>query len=181
MRYSKAGFALIIVLLFLEIFSILSLYALENIVLEKRLADQFWRKHLMVMDAQTLLETLEKQISDNTSCLIPVSGVLELLAQTMPWWREVSCAGNFHLLQYYYVIEDLSRNTCSYIEQVEEGSVKKVRAGYFRLTLYLVNPLSVKERVMLQSVVVVPVKVDEPCNGDMNLTIHGRKSWRELI
>ena len=155
---------------------------MENIVLEKRLNDQYWRKHLMLTDAQTLLSGLEKQVSVLSGCHIPVHGAVALFSQPVSWWREVSCAGNFHLFQYYYVMEDLSRHTCSYIEQDYEDGPKKAPAGYFRLTLFLVNPDSLKETVMLQSVVVVPVEHGSAnCQDELSKVEAGRVSWRELI
>ncbi|MDR3478797.1 MAG: hypothetical protein P4M14_12300 [Gammaproteobacteria bacterium] len=179
---SCRGFVLITVLLFLQIFAILSLYALQTNLLQNKIAGQFWHKHLEQVSAEALLLSLEKNKQlDASACVVPSMSVITFTTQTIDWWQSVSCTGNFNLFQYYYVIERLGADACSYIEQANEGGSIRVKANFVRLTLLLVNQQNLNEKVMLQTVLVLASLNDEICETTPYRVTPGRQSWRELI
>ena len=182
MQRMSQGFALIIVLVFLEIFALLSLYALESRVLNHKIATQFWHKHLAQITADSLLVSLERDLIKNSIiCDMHIISNTHLLSKSLDWWRKVSCTGNLTKFQYYYAIESLPTNGCSYIEQDQDGSTKKVNVDYKRLSLLLVNKKNIKEKVLLQSVLAVPNTRVRICTANAHRVMLGRQSWLELI
>jgi hypothetical protein len=176
------GFALITVLLFLQVFAVLSLYALQTEILKNKMTGQFWHKHLEQISAEALLVQLEHNMqSDSQPCVIPVTSAVTFIHQTLDWWESVSCSGNFNSFQYYYVIERLGADSCSDIEQEDIGSANKTDINALRLTLLMVNHNNVTEKVMLQTVLLLEPKDDGVGHGNASLAKAGRQSWRELV
>ena len=178
LRYVKykyqSGIILITVLIFFQLFAILSLYALNVSLLAKKTSRRQWQHYELMNAAESLLKEAEARLLIRASaCLISEIKPEELIDRPLEWWKSVSCAGNFRAFQYYYVVEFLGEETCADIESL------KTTADYFRITL-LVTSVPLDRKIILQSTVVTSDPDPHQCNGIHREVDIGRQSWREL-
>jgi Tfp pilus assembly protein PilX len=177
---SRKGMVLIAVLIFLEIFSILGLYALQANLWENKLTQRFWVKNVMDSVAKAELVTAENRLVQSLSnCKIQSTSASILASQDIAWWRSVSCAGIFRMFQYYYVIEFLGNDPCAYLQGADESSASI--AGYYRITVLITSSYDPGQKVMLQSSMVKPAMQDRICNSRRHGVTQGRQMMRELI
>jgi Tfp pilus assembly protein PilX len=177
---SRNGMVLIAVLIFLEIFSILGLYALQANLWENKLTQRFWVKSVMESVAKVELATAESRLDQSLSnCKIQPTSASILASHEIAWWRSVSCAGIFRMFQYYYVIEFLGNDPCAYLQDVDESSASI--AGYYRITVLITSSHDPGQKVMLQSSMVKPATQDMLCNRRRHGVTQGRQMVRELI
>ena len=105
------GFVLIIVLVFMQIFAMLSLSILENHTLATKMSRAFHDKHLLFETAEKFLQSIENAISISYPyCEISVTEMSVLLMQSLDWWRESGCEEQGEKLKIYYVYEILQEN-----------------------------------------------------------------------
>jgi hypothetical protein len=177
---SRRGMVLIVVLIFLEIFSILGLSALQANLWENKLTQRFWVKNIMKSIAKAELATVEsKLITALPNCLIPVTSASILASHEIDWWRSISCAGIFRMFQYYYVIEFLGDDSCAYLSGIDE--IPASIAGYYRITVLITSSHDPGQKVILQSSIVKPITQDVICNRRRHGVAAGRQMVRELI
>lgn len=174
---SQKGFALICVLVFIQLFVILTLYSLESSAWETKITRHYREKYLLQNAAEASLKQAETSLDQaKLTCQIPAISASKLLTQPIEWWQSKSCIGNFALFHYYYVIEFAGRDDCAYIEHKSPDSV----ANYYRVTLLLTD-LKNSTRVMLQSSVIMPDAAAEvTCNSTRHPVAEGRQSWQEI-
>jgi hypothetical protein len=167
---SQHGMALIVVLIFMQILSILSWYAIETSLLEMKMAKNFGRHQIGLHIAEQILYHSEKELqAHSASCLIPISSLATLLAKPIDWWQSgITCAGNFHQFQYHYTVEFLGNDVC--------GEVGNATADYFRITLLVLNN---REKILLQSTIVKPGHSEGECIRARYQAQIGRQSWKE--
>ncbi len=173
-RY-QFGMALITVLIFLQLLAMLSLYALEASWLEMKMSRNTWQYHEASIAAENALNKVEDKLMQQTSnCLITVTSSNELLSRPLTWWQSIACTGQFNLLRYYYVIEDLEEDSCADVRQDKEV------AHYYRVTLLSVSKKISDQRILLQSTVIKQDNAKEACAEDHHTVSIGRQMWREL-
>ncbi|GEM_PF-1279574 len=178
--HKQSGMVLMLVLIFLEIFGMLSVRALQNCVLEKRITNNQFNKLFIFSSAQQIIKMAETHLeqSENVTCSIPVTPVYDLLHKSLDWWQSgISCTGNFNLFQYYYVIEFLGSDPCALIEH---GDNPQQNADYFRITLLTTNYDTLGARIFLQTTLIKAGKAKLACLGSRHAVSKGRQSWREL-
>lgn len=171
----QRGIALLIVLLFLQIFALLGLYALENTVLAEKISRLHWHEQVTLATAENILEDIEKRLqADQMSCMIPATGSQDLLNRSFSEWPSLStCTGNFHNLQYYYAVESLGQDPCATI-----GYTNKI-ADYYRITLITLAKAA-DTKIMLQGTMVKPVKNEHECRGISHSVSIGLQAWHEI-
>jgi Tfp pilus assembly protein PilX len=177
MPTQQFGFSLVIVLIFLLIFSMMGLSALEMSVMETKMSRDSWHHDQLLHEAeQALLEVESKEIKQPYFCSIPVISSQTLLAKPLSWWQSlVSCAGNFPMVQYYYVIESLGEDPCAYLDDPH------LSVDYFRVTL-LGLQVNSGAKIYLQSTLVLPHSGDSAgCNLMSHHVSAGRQMWRILF
>jgi hypothetical protein len=131
------GFILLIVMVFLLIFSALSLYGLTHAATTIKMMRREEALQIATGQAKKILRQVEN--TELELCQIPVTAAYELTNKTMAWWEKAACWGEVKRLKYYYVMEVLDKIAC---------------ANYQRITLFAL-PASVKDAtIVLQSTVV---------------------------
>ncbi len=176
MKNSQQGMVLIIVLIFLEIFFILELYAVQSNTVEMKLARNYWEKHIISSAADAVLRRLEDGLVESEGqCEIPLVSVAFLIHQPLSWWQRVSCSGEFEQYHYYSVVERLGVDACAVIRNVD------AKAEYFRLSVLLVTEDGGVARVIMQSVVARAGHSQESCQEQGHVVQLGRQSWLGLV
>jgi Tfp pilus assembly protein PilX len=168
---SQRGMALISVLLFLLIFSLLSLTAMENNILERKIHYASWRKLQMVSAAHEIMGHISQQLP--SQCMIKPTPVSQLLAQTFTTWQQSSCVGNMQGFLYYYVIEPLGSDACA--------QLINVNADYYRITLLLVDAQHITAKTILQYTVARPALTRQVCKSTIRLITGGVQTTRILL
>lgn len=121
------GYVLLVILIFLQIFSLLGLFAFMSVEMALKNTSQEWNKQKQQQIARQLLNQI--RISDATPCQIDLMPSSRLMKLPNSWWKEHGC-----LLQnkYYFLIE-------------KSGNKK-----YFRVTLVLLPERLNDIKIILQ-------------------------------
>jgi hypothetical protein len=168
-----SGFALISLLIFLEIFAVITLFCLHSASWEIKLAQARFEKNKMSQAAHTILQNVEF-LTETAACRVPITSAYQLSLQPSSWWEKHSCAGNFNLFQYYYVIERLQLDPCALLHT---GRL----AQYSRITLLTVLKADHRVKMILQSSVITAGGVSAHCETGLHNVNSGRQSLREII
>jgi hypothetical protein len=177
--FSERGMALMAVLIFLEVFSVLGLFALQGNLRESQLTHRFWAKSLMASAAKVKLTLLERQFNSGVStCQIAQTPAPVLVRHALAWWQSVSCVGIFRSFQYYYVIEFLGNDPCAYLAGFDAEPAASV--GYYRMSLLMLRDPNSGQRLILQSSIAAPVMHGAICKTQRHRVLPGRQMLREL-
>src|SRR3990167_9968437 len=169
------GFALIAVLIFMQILALFSWYVLADVLLEIKMNREVMLRYFAVQQADQWLNQAEFELLKQLPhCLLPVTTSAVLLNQPLAWWESsITCAGHFYAFRYYYVVEYLREDPCAYVEAT------KVITAYYRITLLGIFKAN-NTKVFLQSTLARPVKSSQQCNGLYRSVKLGRQTWREI-
>lgn len=172
-NFTQLGMAFMTVLIFMQIIAMLSLCAVESVLLEKHMAYDFYQHSVLFRTAEYGLRRAEQARLDE--CMIPVTAVETLLAQPLAWWQSnATCTGIFQRFKYYYVTEFLGNDACAYVLPD-----KKNTADYFRVTLLAVDHTG-NNKVFLQTTLVKPNLMPANCTEIGHAVQAGRQSWKEI-
>jgi Tfp pilus assembly protein PilX len=176
MHNKNHGYILLIVLLFIQAITLLSLYSLQNVWMEykinqydlHRLKNINLLKHVMNIIEQQLQETIP-------SCVIQTTSTEIIKSHSLDWWKTTSCTGIFQSIQYYYVLEALGDDSCAHIVQTKTSI-----AEYYRVTLLgLYNDN--ESRLLLQSTFIKASPQHSVCDGVIHPVRTGQQTLLELI
>src|SRR3990167_8258709 len=100
------GFALIAVLIFMQILALFGWYALAEVLLEIKMDREVMPHYFSVQQANQCLNQAEFELLRRLpNCLVPVTTSGFLLNQPLACWRSsVTCAGHLYAFRYYYVV-----------------------------------------------------------------------------
>ena len=165
-KKKEKGFALVIVLVMMQMLAVLSWYAIANVLLIKKSVGNTIKRHRAWYQSMQILHRLEAEVlNQNPVCLIDP---MYLVDKPLSWWQSsLTCTGNFQGLQYYYVVEFLGEDACAKVEYTQ------YIAAYYRITLFY-------ESILLQTTIAKPSLLHESCQGMHHSVMLGRQSWREL-
>lgn len=176
LRYVK-GFVLLIVLLFLQIFSLIGLYILEAGWIENKLSQNVLQKLELSNQLLYQLRLIEQEMQDHIpECKIMTTSAQELLKQPLSWWQNVACTGNMQSISYYYVIESLGEDFCAYVGHPSKGII----ADYYRLSFYGYSEVK-GEKMLLQSTFIIAHQANHLCDQQYHQVRLGRQSLSQLI
>lgn len=173
MKKTAQGFILFTVLMLMMVLSLFGLHFLDMALLEIKQNDSMLRKLQLTELSEQALSLAEKQ--DVKPCLI--QSILPQILRDNPlsWWQsQATCAGNFQLFKYYYVVESLGADPCAYIEI----NSQKLTANYFRITLMGTQD---DAKMVLQSTIAQPILGSSlHCATESHAVFPGRQMWRDL-
>ncbi len=164
-RVSK-GFSLLVVLIFLQIFAIMSLYGLTTVGIIIKMNQDNWQRDITISQARNILFSLTAV--DDLNCTIPITSPSILSKQPLSWWQQTACGGNSAGNQYYYVVEALGRNACSAVNDDEHLYL----ADYYRVTVLFSS-------IRLQGTYVKASNEIPSCHT-LHYAITGYQMWREI-
>jgi hypothetical protein len=176
MRISKYnGFALISVLFFLHLFSLMGLMSLRLALLSVKTTQRTWRQDKNIAHSNQILDELEIMLLQKLPpCQISPIPTSEFIAQSRNWWIQHACEGEHEGSRYRYVIESLGHDECAKIRYYARS------ADYFRLTL-IVYPANGSEKIMLQSTLIRPKVSRSQCDQAMHEVLLGEQMRRRLM
>lgn len=167
-KQKNQGVVLVTVLVFFQLIVMLGLYMLQTSFLSKKMSMVYWQHYHLFEVADERLQIMELN-NLTESCHIGVMNRMELLAKSFNWWQDHACIGKKGDIDYYYVIELLSRDKCMKLQPIK----------YLRITLLAYSKNKVYKE-MLQSVVIKLDNVKRDCAEDYADVHLGRQSWRRL-
>lgn len=175
---NQSGFALIIVLIFLQIIALLGIYSVESVIQAEKMSRLNAKQVLTFIQAEQILSLIEKNfLKTIPSCIIPQTPPSVLMSEPFNWWQsQERCAGIFQLFQYYYVIEKLDVDAC--IKMTFLDPDRHDIGKYYRITLLTIDKKN-EAREMLQSTIITLDNTLQRCDSDEDIFI-GRQMWREL-
>jgi hypothetical protein len=172
---SKSGFILFIVLVFLQIFSLISLYSLTMIESTMKSGNHLWQGYIFRQKSESYLHKLETYILQKNNCIIPITPAVVLKNKSSQWWQLNTCHENVNEIQYYFVVEVLGEDDCAIIE-----SSQNINAQYYRITLNAKSSQLSNSHYILQSTIALPSSNIANCDIKPHLIKQGRQSFREL-
>ncbi len=175
----SSGFVLFTVLIFLQLFVLLSFYSLQQIALTFKMHDVQWTRAQEMHVANRVLRKLEQQLLNNElNCQRPYMASTTLSQQPLSWWQQMTCQGNESGMIYYYFVEFIAHDACAMMSEVNQPQL--LIAAYYRITLRMVSAKRQQSNLILQSTVSKPVVTSSSCNATMHHVSAGRQMWREL-
>lgn len=167
------GFVLLVMLVYLQIFSLLAMNAMAVVAMQKK---QLYQGYDLIKDrlsTQELLLGLQHQQVDG--CQINMHTPDELDRADLNWWRRAACHGVKDGREYFYLREDLGVDACAMVEY-EDKQLVAVR--YYRDTLLYLSKLSYYQSVVGQSTFVVPEQTSLECKEAIKRLHPGRQMLR---
>ncbi len=169
------GFVLMVMLVYVQIFSLLAMQAMAVLAFHKKaifhgvLANQ--QRHL----ARYSLAMIDAEPA--SSCLIGRYKVVDFARVGVEWWRLHGCHKTTPNSEYFYVREDLGIDPCAQLEiQSKHGDAVR----YYRNTLLYITSLSDYRSTLIQDTVAVPAVTSAACVGDVKRIKPGRQMLRWL-
>lgn len=146
----EQGVVLLMVVVYLQVFMLFSIAALERI-------DRDMRKNVVGYQLQDLsgravhlLGVLEQ--SGSRRCEVSPLSPVVLRSLAMAWWRQVSCHGRNGNFDYYYIREEMASGD----KTPKKQTVKHyVNSTIYRNTLLYVSAISESRSALFQSVTYV--------------------------
>lgn len=169
------GFVLLVMLVYLQIFSLLAMNAMAVVAMHKK---ELFQGYDLIRDrlrAQELLLGLSHQ--QVNGCQVAMHTTDEIDRADLNWWRRTGCHGIKDSREYFYFREDLGVDACGAIEYEDK---QLVAARYYRDTLLYLSKLSYYQSVVAQSTFVVPEHVPLECKESIKRLHPGRQMLRWL-
>lgn len=170
LKTKQQGMILPIVLIFMQIFILLSLFALESGRIQLKISLALWQKELFSEKTQEKLQQIENTLP--TQCVVSPIPEESLSEAPLSWWQAQSCADKTSSIEYYYIIESLGEDVCAVLDSHHI-------ADYYRVSLIGLDPLSGAIR-RLQTTYVSAISPWRSCVSHSHVVALGRQSWREF-
>ncbi len=169
------GFVLFSALLFLLIFSLLSLYSLSAVTLSTKANRDAYQAMQVKLQADHALTLAETEFRYGISyCLIEVTSLAKLAKLSQTEWQQRGCTGHLQAINYYYVVESLGIDPCGVVHK----NNNLFAADYYRITL-LAESADLIYKTLLQSTLVLASHQKPACQQVERQVKIGRQSWRQ--
>lgn len=168
----KSGFILPIVLLFLQLFSMLGLFGLQQILYGTQFIALHQRKMQVLNSINEILTQIEQMPYDQ-SCLLETT--LDFTKQPFNWWQAHACYGRHTDISFYYCVENLGQDPCAV-----QADNRNIVANYFRYTVYVIVESAINSKLIIQSTYAKPSELTSICKGKSRLALFGRQMWLEV-
>lgn len=168
-----SGFTLLIVLIFLQVFALLTLNSLSRaVMLTKANFDQYESSHLLQL-AQTMLVQLEQHVL--RGCLVAPLPSANLGQLPLSWWQRHACRMILENKTFYYTLEWLGRDSCCFINPNTPGNITSV--DFYRTSLFIAHRHT---EILLQSTIALPGSDKPICKSVPHFIAPGRQMYREI-
>jgi hypothetical protein len=177
-KYSS-GFIFVTVLIFLNLFSLLSIYSFMQLSEALKKNDHFFQNKRDSIEIYKILKLIETQrVQGIGGCIIPITPAMELAMKPISWWQLNTCSDNVSGIRYYYAVELLGNANCAFIKKVINNQLISVK--YERITLYALADKITGAKYRIQSTIAIPNDEISSCNTKPRWVHEGRQMWREL-
>lgn len=169
------GYVLLMMLVYMQIFSLLAMQLTADIIYEKKSAIHRNSTYQLRHQALRVLSDIDRMT--DTSCTINKMSPVRLTMQDIRWWRRRGCYLNRGEIEYFYVREVLGVDDCAVITTVNK---QQVTVKYYRNTLLQVVALTPEITLLLQDAVAVAGPVPPVCSFTLKQVKSGRQMLRWL-
>ena len=153
-----SGFILIIVLVFLQIFSLIGLFNITLVTNGLKSTHHLSQGYYFRLRTREFMQNLEHQI--RPECVIPITPATQLAKKLPSFWQLNACHANVDGIRYYYSMEWLGDDACA-------------SSRYYRITVKA-------SHYMLQSTIALPATIEQACEGKTHIVQPGRQGLREI-
>lgn len=169
----KKGVILLTVLLFISLFSLMSLYTLNMAALSHKNNRYDWEKMSMLIKAERLMSKIE--IQSLSQCRLEP----KITASNKPfsWWKKWGCVDKSADLECYHLVQALGPDHCAYIKPIDN---QMMIAEYYRITLLCWTGDIQDLKLLLQSTVIKAGKSSRVCSSISRRVSVGRQTLREI-
>lgn len=177
---SRKGYVLLIVLVFLQIFSLVALFALTQAAQLLRRENARWQSDEYARQANKwMARVIAGGAIDSGACAIPITPVSILANRPVSWWRVNTCSANLSKISYYYAIESIGSDACAIIWHSPENQTQV--AYYYRVSI-LMEPGDGVARAnwLIQDTVIKPVDREKECDQETHVVYAGQQARRTL-
>lgn len=178
--HRSKGYVLLIVLIFLGVFSSAVLYQLNLTKQQLQILDTKQQHLTMLNNVETQLPVIERNwLVTKQGCDIPMTITVELAKKSVNWWVQRGCSLTaLYQQQLYYVVEYLGRDPCVYTHKYDNNQL--ITLVYYRITLVSIKG-DERPILLIQSTL---AKADENpllCQGPTHYVNIGRQSIRRML
>lgn len=167
---NEVGYVLVIVLVFIHIFSMISLHELSRLKDQTIYTRKVWQISVDNILSEYILGAVEKKLAnEKNTCMISQRSSAEMKRQDRHWWKKVGCTATINNVSYHYVIERLMHDACARITNMKQTG----------MTYYRINVLRNQSPSIIQIVTAI-AEHREICVEELHHRMQGRQSWREL-
>lgn len=179
-KSSVNGFVMLIVLVFIQLFALMGLYSLTQIMQHMKLNAEIWQKEEYLRQANYILHQIENQLLFTLPlCRISIIPATDMVRKPILWWETHGCSGNFMGIQYYYVLEFLGNESCVSVKK-QENNNHGLTVDYYRLTLSCLLNVEKSKKIVLQSTI---AKISDKllsCQQRLHEVVLGQQMQREI-
>lgn len=174
-KFLMTGFTFIVILIFLQIFSLLSLYSLSQAALVMKQNNHSWEGHVQQLNAKKILaSTEEKNLERLNQCQIPVTSSHILIHKPLFFWQSQACRSG---KGYYFVVESLGADPCAMIKIPNKQD--KI-AHYYRITLLTISGTLHAAKYFMQSTIATPENPILACQDKLHNVLLGWQMRRDI-
>jgi Tfp pilus assembly protein PilX len=176
MRLKIPGYVLLATLIFLQLFTLMSLFALSSVVNLLRLTQQQFQQDTHFASAEQVLKKLEMNLP--LTCLVPLRAATDLGGHDQAWWASAGCVGGDKNLRYFYMVEKLFIGEDKIIKNNFNNQCYK--PNIYRITLAVFPPSPRYAKQVIQSTVITSSNQIVHCDAAAETVYTGRQMWRQL-
>lgn len=175
LRYDKSkGYVLFMMILFLHIFSLMSVYELSILKLSLKTNNFRSNRNSSFLHANQALISVEKNIIPHLKfCKLKILNTQDIKQNSISWWQEHACHDNLGKNHYYYFATYLNSDPCVILNNDNNHIIT---IDYYRVTLALFDA----QKVILQSIIAVSSGMKDKCQQALHQVFLGRQMWNEL-
>lgn len=171
----RQGYVLLMMLVYLQIFSLLAMQVAADVVYQKKSSMHRLSIYQLRRDALRVLVDVDHMAG--SSCEINKMSASELAVRDIHWWRSRGCYIRRGEMEYFYVREALGIDHCGVI--ISENK-QQLAVQYHRNTLLQVSTLTPGVTVLLQDSVASAGSVQPVCSINLKHVKSGRQMLRWL-
>lgn len=173
MRQSD-GFILLLVLLFMQIFSMLGLMELGNLAVSIKSQSMFLKRNALEQKAILFYKSVQHYDWSIASCFVQPFSIETLRQASFNWWQENGCSYDPNS---FFIIEKSQADPCSYLSKSTNNHAFTVQ--YYRVTLALFSENHFA--ILQQSTYAEPAPTVSICQDDTKHIVSlGRQMVRDV-
>lgn len=169
----QKGVVLLIVLLFISLFSLMSLHTLSMAALSHKNNRYDWDRIFMLMSAEILMS----KISISSSSICKWASNESVVNKPFSWWKKSGCADKVAGLECYHVVQALGQDPCAYTKRIDNHLVI---ADYYKITLLCWTGEIEDSKLLLQSTVIKDGSTSSTCSGISRQVRLGKQVLRQI-
>lgn len=169
----ETGYFLIITLVFIHIFSLITLYVFSQLADEMRYVNKLWQASMDDLLAKEAMQIIEKTLAKvKKNCIIAEEASADIKKHARSWWEQKGCKIVIRNDVYWYLLEKIQHDACAF-SVIQNKLVTGV-------TYYRISVLKQYSHSIIQAITAVVDHKQSTCQASLRSRELGRQSWRIL-